>query len=181
MGLLLAAQPAGAVLGALVLARLVTPDRRLRLMGPMAVLSCLPLLGCAANPGTEVTLVLWALSPPRRSWVARDGRRITMTLTDETVQIAGNGPARQLTVYEHGVPALWAARGAFGAGCGVGCLGQRGSKRDRAVAGVDGSRPRLTSRALLGGGGMPWLHHGGAPVHPRGEAGPVDARRADSA
>ena len=62
VGLLLAAQPAGAVLGALVLARLVSPDRRLRLMGPMAVLSCLPLLGCAANPGTEVTLVLWALS-----------------------------------------------------------------------------------------------------------------------
>ncbi|HZM68311.1 MAG TPA: hypothetical protein VFC16_18650 [Nakamurella sp.] len=29
-----------------------------------------------------------------------------MTLTDETVQIADNGPARQLTVYEHGVPAL---------------------------------------------------------------------------
>ena len=62
VGLLLAAQPAGAVLGALVLARLVTPDRRLGLMGPMAVLSCLPLLRCAANPGTEVTLVLWALS-----------------------------------------------------------------------------------------------------------------------
>jgi len=62
VGLLLAAQPAGAVLGALVLARLVSPDRRLRLVGPMAVLSCLPLLGCATNPGTEVTLVLWALS-----------------------------------------------------------------------------------------------------------------------
>jgi len=45
-------------------------------------------------------------SPPRRSWVARDGRRITMTVADETVQIAGYGPARQLTVYEHGAPAL---------------------------------------------------------------------------
>ena len=45
-------------------------------------------------------------SPPHRSWVARDGRRITMTVADETVQIAGYGPARQLTVYEHGAPAL---------------------------------------------------------------------------
>jgi len=43
---------------------------------------------------------------PRRSWVRKDGRRITMTLADETVQIAGYGPARQLTVYEHGAPAL---------------------------------------------------------------------------
>lgn len=43
--------------------------------------------------------------PPRRSWVVRDGRRITMTLTDQTVQIVGYGPARQLTVYEHGASA----------------------------------------------------------------------------
>jgi len=62
VGLLLAAQPAGAVLGALVVARLVTPDTRLRLMGPMAVLSCLPLLACATAPGRLATLILWAVS-----------------------------------------------------------------------------------------------------------------------
>jgi hypothetical protein len=43
---------------------------------------------------------------PRRSWVSRGGRRITLTLADETVTLPGYGPARQLTVYEGGAPAL---------------------------------------------------------------------------
>lgn len=62
VGLLMAAQPAGAVLGALVLARWVAPERRGRWMGPLAVLSCAPLLGCALDPSFAITLGLWVLS-----------------------------------------------------------------------------------------------------------------------
>jgi hypothetical protein len=47
-----------------------------------------------------------AAATPKRSWTIRDGRRITVTLADETVQIKGYGPARQLTLYEHGEAVL---------------------------------------------------------------------------
>ncbi|MEP6697022.1 MAG: MFS transporter [Pseudonocardiales bacterium] len=54
-GLLLAANPAGTILGAAMVSRLFAPARRLELMGALAVLSCLPLLGFIAKPG-----LLWA-------------------------------------------------------------------------------------------------------------------------
>ncbi len=62
VGLLLAAQPAGAVLGAILLARCVPPARRERWMGPLALLSCAPLVGCALRPGFSATLALWLVS-----------------------------------------------------------------------------------------------------------------------
>jgi len=47
-----------------------------------------------------------ATATPRRSWTVRDGRRVTVVLADETVEINGYGTARQLTLYEHGQPVL---------------------------------------------------------------------------
>jgi len=43
---------------------------------------------------------------PRRSATVRDGRRITLMLADETVQLTGYGSTRQLTLFEHGTPIL---------------------------------------------------------------------------
>jgi len=43
---------------------------------------------------------------PARSWTVRDGRRVSVLLADETVQLKGYGPARQLTLVEHGAPVL---------------------------------------------------------------------------
>ncbi len=37
---------------------------------------------------------------PTRSWTVRHGRRVAMTLAEETVQLKGYGSARQLTLYE---------------------------------------------------------------------------------
>jgi len=62
VGLLMAAQPAGAVVGAALLARLVAPARRPGLLGPLAVLSYTPRLGGALHPGVVVSLALWAVS-----------------------------------------------------------------------------------------------------------------------
>ena len=45
-------------------------------------------------------------SEPRRSQAVRDGKRITVVLADETVQITGYGQARQLTLFEHDQPVL---------------------------------------------------------------------------
>lgn len=61
-GLLMAAMPTGTVLGAFVFSRFVTPTRRLRAMGWMAMLSCAPLIGCATRPPAAVVLVLWVLA-----------------------------------------------------------------------------------------------------------------------
>jgi len=61
-GLLLAANPAGTVVGMIVLTRWVSPQTRLRWLGPMAVAACLPLLLCAVQPGLLATAALWALS-----------------------------------------------------------------------------------------------------------------------
>ena len=62
VGLLLAAHPAGIVIGAFVLGRGFGPERRQRLIGPLAVLALLPLLGYALHPGLHAALGLLLLS-----------------------------------------------------------------------------------------------------------------------
>lgn len=62
IGLLLAAQPAGAVVGGLVLSRMVRPTTRLEIMGGLAVLSCAPLLAFAVSPPLPVALGLLVVS-----------------------------------------------------------------------------------------------------------------------
>ncbi|GAA2215557.1 MFS transporter [Nonomuraea monospora] len=61
-GLLMAAMPAGTVVGAFLFSRFVTPQRRLRLMGWMAMLSCAPLIVTAIRPPLAVVLAAWVLS-----------------------------------------------------------------------------------------------------------------------
>jgi MFS family permease len=61
IGLILAAQPAGVVIGGLVLSRLVAPARRLALLVPLAALSTGPLLLIALTPGLAVSLIVFAI------------------------------------------------------------------------------------------------------------------------
>lgn len=61
VGWLLAANPVGMVAGMLLLKR-VPSDRRLRLLGPLAVATSLVLLPTGWGPGLTVTVVLWACS-----------------------------------------------------------------------------------------------------------------------
>ncbi|HEX6756760.1 MAG TPA: MFS transporter [Mycobacteriales bacterium] len=62
VGLMLAAQPVGSVVGGLLLSRLVRPTTRLELMGPLAVMSCVPLVFFAAPLSLPVALGLLVLS-----------------------------------------------------------------------------------------------------------------------
>jgi predicted MFS family arabinose efflux permease len=62
VGLMLAAQPAGSVIGGLVLSRMIRPVTRLELMGPLALLSCVPLIAFAVTPALPVALALLVLS-----------------------------------------------------------------------------------------------------------------------
>ena len=62
IGLLLASQPIGSVVGGVVLSRLVRPATRLELMGWLAVLSCLPLLFFFTTPPLPVAVALLVIS-----------------------------------------------------------------------------------------------------------------------
>jgi MFS family permease len=61
VGWLLVANPVGTVIGMLLLRR-VRPDRRLALVGPLAVASSLVLIPTGWVPGLAVTVLLWTLS-----------------------------------------------------------------------------------------------------------------------
>jgi predicted MFS family arabinose efflux permease len=61
-GFLLAAHPAGIVLGAFVLSRFVAPSVRLRLTGLLAVGAIVPLIGYAWHPPLGVTMALLVAS-----------------------------------------------------------------------------------------------------------------------
>lgn len=61
-GFLFAASPAGAALGMVLLTRLLTPEVRRRLLGPLAVAACAVLIVCAAPLGVLLTVVVWAVS-----------------------------------------------------------------------------------------------------------------------
>ncbi|MGV1030579.1 MAG: transposase, partial [Dermatophilaceae bacterium] len=51
-------------------------------------------------PLVEVT------TTPTEQLTTRDGKPVTMALTDEAVTLKGYGPARQLTLFEHDTPVL---------------------------------------------------------------------------
>lgn len=60
-GWLLAANPLGTVIGMLLLKR-IQPERRLALLGPLAVITCALLVPTWWAPGLGLTVVLWAVS-----------------------------------------------------------------------------------------------------------------------
>ena len=62
IGLLMAAMPVGTIVGAPVLVRLIPPGRRLALLGWLAMLACVPLIGSAARPPLPVVLALLAVA-----------------------------------------------------------------------------------------------------------------------
>ncbi len=62
IGLLMAAMPAGTVIGGFVIGRLLRPSDRMRPMGWLAMLSCAPLIFSLAHPPLSVLILLLALA-----------------------------------------------------------------------------------------------------------------------
>lgn len=60
-GLLFAANPAGVSIGSALLTRMISPSTRLRLLGPLATLSCAILICCAVRPNLTITVALWVM------------------------------------------------------------------------------------------------------------------------
>lgn len=62
VGVLLAALPAGVLIGSVIYARWLAPPTRAVLVGPLAIGAGIPLIGCAGTPPLAVTVILWAVS-----------------------------------------------------------------------------------------------------------------------
>ncbi|WP_170140932.1 MFS transporter [Allonocardiopsis opalescens] len=92
-GLLMASMPLGAVVGAVLITRLVRPADRLRLMPAMAVLACLPLVLSYFHPPLWLTFTLWAVSGLGSSYQIAANAAFVMSVPD-----AGRGLAFGLAV-----------------------------------------------------------------------------------
>jgi hypothetical protein len=62
VGMILAAGALGVTVGSILFSRLVAPDRRLRLMGPLAIVNCGVLVLFALGPGLAVSLLILGTS-----------------------------------------------------------------------------------------------------------------------
>jgi MFS family permease len=62
VGFILASDPLGSAVGALVFSRWVAPATRLHVLGGLGVANCLPLLVCFLAPGLPVSIALFALA-----------------------------------------------------------------------------------------------------------------------
>ncbi|WP_433274865.1 MFS transporter [Actinosynnema sp. CS-041913] len=62
VGVLMAADPAGSIIGAWLAVRLFSEETRARLLAPFAVLAGLPLVLCLVGPGLAWSVALWAVS-----------------------------------------------------------------------------------------------------------------------
>lgn len=60
----MAAMPFGMVVGAFLLSRIAPPSTRMRMMGWLAILSCIPLIGSTADPPLWCVPLLWTLAGP---------------------------------------------------------------------------------------------------------------------
>lgn len=61
-GLLMAAMPAGTALGTYLYMRCLPGELRRKLLGPLAIATPLPMIGCASHPSIGVSIGLWFLS-----------------------------------------------------------------------------------------------------------------------
>jgi predicted MFS family arabinose efflux permease len=95
LGLLLAANPAGTAVGAWLLVRSISEDRRRALVGPLAVAAGLPLIACFMGPPIPVTVALLALSGVFGAYqvqvIAEFVRAIPPGLRGQAIGVASSG------------------------------------------------------------------------------------------
>ncbi len=82
VGWLLAADPLGFVIGAFVFSHYATADTRLRLMGPLAVVSSAALIGFAVQPPLPLALVLLAMSGASGAYILTVGATVNSAVAN---------------------------------------------------------------------------------------------------
>ncbi len=95
VGLLLAAGPAGVLVGTVCYTRLISAPARATLLGPLAAAAGIPLLFCATTPNLAVTCLIWALSGACTAYqiqvVAEFVRTISPSIRGQGLGIASAG------------------------------------------------------------------------------------------
>ena len=184
VGFLLAANPLGAAVGIVLLTRLVAPDARGRLLGPLAVGSCLPLVGSALDPPLPVVMGLWVLSglccayqvPANAAFVAavtdaHRGQAFGLAVTALRVTQGLGVLLAGLLAQETSPPRAVAISGVVGAATALVAAGawRRARRATRAsVADEHGARRDPGFRLLLGrDDGHPGRRMSGRPGVPR--------------
>ncbi|HLK01110.1 MAG TPA: MFS transporter [Streptosporangiaceae bacterium] len=84
VGLLMAAMPLGAVIGAYLLGKVVGPSTRMRIIGWLAMLSCAPLIVSAWNPPLAVILPMWAIAGAGGAYQLAAAAAFVQALTPQT-------------------------------------------------------------------------------------------------
>ena len=135
VGVLMAADPLGSVLGAWLFVRYVPAHHRARLVGVLAVGAGIPLVLCAFRPGLVLTFALWSLSGAASTAYLLQTQTGFVRATPDAergraIGVAASGiiAAQGLAVFVGGVLAdLWdpatatAVAGATGALCSLAC------------------------------------------------------------
>lgn len=125
VGLLMAADPVGAGIGAVVLSRWVRPASRPRLLGPLAVLAGIPLVLSAIRPSVPSAFVLWTASGILSSHVMFAIAELTLAVPDHRrgqvlgLVAAGLHTAQGLGVSLAGALAGWYSPSTSVAICGA--------------------------------------------------------------
>lgn len=92
VGLLMAADPAGAFAGTMLITRLVPPGPRQRLMVPLALLTGTPLVLSAIAPSLPVSLALWVVNGALTAYIVLAQARF-VTAVPDTVRARAIGAA----------------------------------------------------------------------------------------
>ncbi len=135
VGVLMAADPLGSVLGAWLFVRYVPAHHRARLVGVLAVCAGIPLVLCAFRPGLVLTFALWSLSGAASTAYLLQTQSGFVRATPDAdrgraIGVAASGivAAQGIAVFIGGVMAdLWdpaiatAVAGATGALCSFAC------------------------------------------------------------
>ncbi|MGI8760459.1 MAG: MFS transporter [Jatrophihabitantaceae bacterium] len=125
VGVLLAALPAGVLVGSVVYSRWLSPASRAALVGPLAVVAGIPLVACASTPGLLVTLPCWALSGACTAYQIQVVTEFVQTISPEIrgqgISLASGGllAAQGLGLVAGGAVAQFSSPGAAIAAAGA--------------------------------------------------------------
>jgi hypothetical protein len=143
VGLLMAADPVGQGVGAVALSRWVRPASRPRLIGPLAALAGVPLVGSALHPAVPWVIVAWAVTGALASYVMLAVAEFTLALPDDRrgqafgVLASGLQTAQGLGMVLAGAlvgPIAPSVSVAMCGAAGVGCAVALGRARRRQIA-----------------------------------------------
>ncbi|MBE1592289.1 putative MFS family arabinose efflux permease [Nonomuraea angiospora] len=108
-GMLMAAAPLGTLAGVTVFARYVSSRARLTLLGPLAILTSVPLVFAAFEPGVAGSVVLWTLIGVFSAYQVTANAEFVRAVPDhrrrQAVGLAGSGviPAQGLGIAAGGL------------------------------------------------------------------------------